>query len=63
MTTTGAILDDRLADLREDTPGSVRATVDHLLGAAWDAQAPRRYGGRFHAPSSPFLARTPPNAR
>lgn len=37
MTSTETLIDERLNDLREDSPGSVRATVDHLLAAAWDA--------------------------
>ncbi len=37
MTTTQTLISERLADLAEETPGNVRATVDHLLDAAWDA--------------------------
>jgi hypothetical protein len=42
MTTTETLIGERLDDLREETPGSVRATVDHLLGAAWDGLYERK---------------------
>jgi hypothetical protein len=35
--TTQVLVQERVADLDEDQIGNVRATVDHLLGAAHDA--------------------------
>jgi hypothetical protein len=35
--TTQVLVQERVADLDEDQLGNVRATVDHLLGAAHDA--------------------------
>jgi hypothetical protein len=43
MTTTETVVGERLDDLREETPGSIRATIDHLLGAAWDALYERQH--------------------
>ena len=43
MTTTETLIQERLDDLSEEQPGTLRATCDHLLGAAWDALYERQH--------------------